>query len=359
MRCAQFSIAVLVAFTASINISVAKSDSPSSELLYEMVEAKPLERKAARYPEESARRGQEGWVQVSYVIDNNGQVIDPVIIDSSGVKDFEKATLRAIKKWQYSPAMRDGEPIQQCQMKVQMDFVLNNGSDGVRKRFRAMYMKASDYLEQGNFVEADDVLSKMKSRKIWNMYENAWFWMLDAKVASALKDESRELSSLSRAVSSNDGDKYLGSDNFLLSQQRIFILQLKSELYTDALDTFQIIEDSPNSQKISANLLETAKKLENYMNSDQLLVRNQKIGSRGVEVHKLYRNSFGVSELNGNLETVDIRCQSKRTKFTFKEDSMWSVPASWGECSVLFEGDEGTSFKIVEVNPEQIDDNQS
>ncbi|GAB5380026.1 MAG: hypothetical protein Alis3KO_15700 [Aliiglaciecola sp.] len=358
MRCAQFSIAVLVAFTASINISVAKSDSPSSELLYEMVEAKPLERKAARYPEESARRGQEGWVQVSYVIDNNGQVIDPVIIDSSGVKDFEKATLRAIKKWQYSPAMRDGKPIQQCQMKVQMDFVLG-GSEGVRRTFRKHYNLANEFIRDGQLEEAEKTIATMKRKKIWNMYENAWFWLLDAKIALGLNDNSRELESLKRAVSSNEGDTYLGSKIFLASLRRIFILQINEESYSEALETYETIAAQPDSSQVKDSLKETADMLIAHLESEEALVRTRQIGARGVGVHKLYRNSFGVSELNGNLETVDIRCQSKRTKFTFKEDSMWSVPASWGECSVLFEGDEGTSFKIVEVNPEQIDDNQS
>lgn len=57
--------------------------------------AQANQRVAPRYPINQARNGQEGWVQLSFVIDEQGNVIDPFVVDSSGIKGFEKAALNA------------------------------------------------------------------------------------------------------------------------------------------------------------------------------------------------------------------------------------------------------------------------
>ena len=65
------------------------------------------------------KNGQEGWVQLSFVIDQQGNVLDPIVEDSSGVKSLEKAVRIAIKNWKFDPAKRNGAAIEQCQMTVQ------------------------------------------------------------------------------------------------------------------------------------------------------------------------------------------------------------------------------------------------
>jgi TonB family protein len=87
------------------------------------------------FPIKAARRNQEGWVRFTYVITEEGKVIDPVVTDSSGERSFEKEALRAIKKWKFKPATQDGKPIQQCEQSVQFDFKLDELENGVRPRF--------------------------------------------------------------------------------------------------------------------------------------------------------------------------------------------------------------------------------
>jgi hypothetical protein len=82
----------------------------------------------------------------------------------------------------------------------------------------------------------------------------------------------------------------------------------------------------------------------------ECLVLDAQINDRGIKKHKLYKNSFAVADIEGELDMLDIRCDHKRTKFTVATDTFWSIPETWGKCSVLFEGDEDTTFRIIEVD---------
>ena len=73
------------------------------------------------------------------MIDQQGNVLDPTVEDSSGVKSLEKAARIAIKNWKFDPAKRNGAAIEQCQMTVQMDFKMNKAATVVRRKFLNQY----------------------------------------------------------------------------------------------------------------------------------------------------------------------------------------------------------------------------
>jgi TonB family protein len=122
MKSSLFALSLFSSFLTATPESLS-----SVELVETVIPATALERQPPKFPVDAARNGNEGWVKLSFVVDENGAVVDPIIEDSSGIRDFEKASMRAIKKWQYSPAMRDGKNIEQCRNSVQLDFALDRG----------------------------------------------------------------------------------------------------------------------------------------------------------------------------------------------------------------------------------------
>ena len=101
---------------------LSQADTPvKAEIFDTVIKAQPIERTPPKYPINAARLKQEGWVQVSFVIGDDGKVLDPIVTDSSGISSLEKAALKSVSKWQYSPATRDGEAIEQCQTQVKLE----------------------------------------------------------------------------------------------------------------------------------------------------------------------------------------------------------------------------------------------
>ncbi|MCW8092888.1 energy transducer TonB [Alteromonas sp. ASW11-130] len=88
-------------------------------------EATPVVRIDPRYPPEAARDGREGWVRLSFTINEVGGVEDIEVIDADPKRLFDREARRALRKWKYRPKIVDGKAVKQPNMFVQLDFKLD------------------------------------------------------------------------------------------------------------------------------------------------------------------------------------------------------------------------------------------
>jgi protein TonB len=88
-------------------------------------DATPIVRIEPQYPIAAARDGKEGWVQLSFSIDELGGVVDIEVIDAEPKRLFDREAKRALSKWKYKSKIVDGKPIKQTGLQVQLDFKLN------------------------------------------------------------------------------------------------------------------------------------------------------------------------------------------------------------------------------------------
>lgn len=70
----------------------------------------PLVRVPPQYPPRAAERGVEGWVLMEFTISPAGQPTDVVVVDADPRTIFDRAAIRAVKKWKYRPQIIDGKP---------------------------------------------------------------------------------------------------------------------------------------------------------------------------------------------------------------------------------------------------------
>lgn len=90
-------------------------------------DATPIVRIEPQYPIAAARDGKEGWVQLSFTINELGGVDDVSVIKAEPKRLFDREAIRALKKWKYKPKIVDGKPLKQPGMTVQLDFTLEKG----------------------------------------------------------------------------------------------------------------------------------------------------------------------------------------------------------------------------------------
>ncbi|WP_460315169.1 energy transducer TonB [Aliiglaciecola aliphaticivorans] len=90
-------------------------------------EATPIVRIEPKYPVQAARDGKEGWVILSFTINEVGGVEDVDVLDADPKRIFDREAKRALRKWKYKPKIVDGKPEKQFNMKVQLDFKLDQG----------------------------------------------------------------------------------------------------------------------------------------------------------------------------------------------------------------------------------------
>ena len=91
-------------------------------------DATPIVRIEPKYPIQAARDGKEGWVILSFTINQIGGVEDVTVIDAQPKRIFDKEAKRALRKWKYKPKVVDGKAMKQPGLTVQLDFNMSGGN---------------------------------------------------------------------------------------------------------------------------------------------------------------------------------------------------------------------------------------
>ncbi len=68
---------------------------------------------APKYPKKAAKRRQQGWVKVQFIITVAGKVKSPFVVASKPNGVFDKAALKAIRRWKFKPKIVNGQRVAQ------------------------------------------------------------------------------------------------------------------------------------------------------------------------------------------------------------------------------------------------------
>lgn len=119
-------IAVIVAlsslFVTGISLAKMADTSHSVEAPYS---ATPVKRVAPIYPDIAAKKAIEGAVVLQFDIDKSGQTNNIVVVKSHPEGVFDKASVIALKQWEFKPRIQGGIAQHQTGLKVQLDFKLD------------------------------------------------------------------------------------------------------------------------------------------------------------------------------------------------------------------------------------------
>lgn len=92
-----------------------------------IIPAKVIKRSAPRYPARALKKGTQGWVEVTFGIDQKGVPTNVTVIDSEPVKVFDEAAIKSVKKWRFSPARNQstGMPVASKDITTKVQFRLD------------------------------------------------------------------------------------------------------------------------------------------------------------------------------------------------------------------------------------------
>lgn len=68
-----------------------------------------VKRVVPKYPVAAARTRREGWVNVRFTVGVNGKVHKVSVVDSNPSHVFDRAATRAVARWEFKPALRNGK----------------------------------------------------------------------------------------------------------------------------------------------------------------------------------------------------------------------------------------------------------
>ncbi len=85
-------------------------------------DATPIVRIEPKYPIQAARDGKEGYVILSFTINEVGGVEEVKVLEAKPKRIFDKEAKRALRKWKYKPKVVDGKAQRRPGLTVQLDF---------------------------------------------------------------------------------------------------------------------------------------------------------------------------------------------------------------------------------------------
>jgi TonB family protein len=318
-----------------------------------------------KYPIQAARDGAEGWVKLSYVIDTKGDVKDVLVIgvDGDGVytrKDFIKQAKLAVKKWKYTPAInQQGENIASCKNLIQLDFAMDYSSGDkiildadflelLKISFKAIETKDSGKLKE-LIIEIDELgVNRTKER--------AWTHYIEMKYFGLINDKENTYEKLKESYSYVDSTNRRYTEPAVLDiLENLLIMEVEKQLYRNARDTFNTLKqfDSELAQQLKSYYQPFMTQIDQLVTGEKNILVKGKISNNKKWHHRLVRNELSISNIEGKLTVLEVRCDYKHSTYTIKEDSAWKIPKAWGECNIFVEGDSDSSFDIYEL-PEKI-----
>jgi TonB family protein len=317
-----------------------------SKHLATIVSPEPILRVEPKYPINAARNNREGWARLSFVIDEQGDVSNVLVIETSGSKDITRAAIKAAERWKYKPAMENGKPIQQCVNSVQMDFRMNkNGTTGASRRFISKYKKAEKALVDKDYDEVEKQLALMKKDKYLHLSESNYLHLLSAEYAKEKGNKDEQLSHLNLVAMSLSS---LSNEKQKLSVlYQTFYLEIELNKFQSAFSTYEQLIKIPLAKPYLTSLSEVMIKVEDVISGDKNLVIIADIKNDFWRAD-LVRDEFSLIDVEGSLHTLDVRCANKRHVYTIEKDNTWKLPASWENCSIYVYGEPKTSFKLIE-----------
>ena len=345
-------VAAAIAFSSLLATAGAQEALPVTQTF---IPVTPIERLNPNYPGSAMMNGQEGWVVVSFVVSAVGDVQEAMIEDSSGIESLERAALEAVSRWRYAPATENGQPVEQAMVSTRLTFQLEGAAKGASSAFLSKYRQVSRLLNEGKVAEAEPLLADLEFKGRRNLYEDAWLWW--AKYVylekSGSQDDEEKQKVLQRAIGYQE--EYLTPDQFVAAAQRLVVLYARTLDLSSAIRTFERLRDSRTARRSDDHeramtaLTPAYERMREIVAGEQALVMDGKVREHDYWVHNLLRPSFEISDVNGRLDVLDIRCKSGTRRYnTLPTDAVWTVPPSWGDCGVYVKGEPGTTFKFHE-----------
>lgn len=312
---------------------------------------KPIDRRSPDYPVVASMSWQEGWVLMSYCVDETGGVHTPVIERSSGVPAFERAALRTIPSWKYEPARRDGRAVEVCQVRVRLSFSMHGMPRGARVSFAKRWKKASRLIDEAKLAEAKQILDELSAE---NNYESARLSLARARIAANTGDRKQELGALRMALLQPQA---IEPDLRKNVKRKVFALEVSQRDWASAHETYADLAEevdslSDSERRAGAQLAALVAGDQPLATDAELECRCDKSNGEPLWSARLLRREFGFSDATGKIDRFELRCTGTRFSAKFDTESAWTVPTSWGNCTLFVFGEEGAKFRLVELAPQ-------
>ncbi|MBJ7417446.1 MAG: energy transducer TonB [Niveispirillum sp.] len=307
------------------------------------------------YPLRERDNWTEGWVDLRFDVTAEGKARDVSVDYQMGRGDFAKHTAKWLEGCQFEPAKRDGTPVEARNQYQRFYFRIESANPGASPEIIRRLRAVDALLEQGKADEAMaelDTASK-DSRFLYEMVH------IMARRAQAMAVAGKVDLAILYLQQVRYSDSFLGPREQGWVRRLTLRLALSQGLYHDAVDAAETIKNlgEKDADKPLTSALERLRKA--VEDGTPFGVDGRIPSECRPEIcsaeqpswrYRPVRRTISLTDIKGELDRVEARCDARTFSAKAEPDVTWTIPASWGECSVSIFGTPGSTFRIIDEN---------
>ena len=307
-----------------------------------------LKLKHPKYPKDSQRRGYEGWVYVSMMVDPTGKPYDETVQNSSGDSSFEKAALRAVRGWRFKPAELGATKIDAA-VRHAITFELSGpGGKGAAPSYVRRYRRLMKAIESDEQEKAEELLADLEPRSL-TLYEQAYFQVARYQYEKKWGSPEGQYIALGRATFL-DRDRGFLPDETLTSFLAIRMnLELQMSRFSSARKTAAKLPKREISDALRSELEKMRSEIDQYEASPGTIVVSGRIDNSNYFSHSLLRPTFSFRNVKGDIAELRLHCDKGYVGFIYKPEISYTVEPGYRDCGLTAIGTPGSTFELIEL----------
>ena len=303
--------------------------------------------KTPRFPKSNQMKGREGWVQLGFMVDAQGQTYEIDVIESTGDRDFEQAAIRALKRSEFIPAQLDGQTLDAGSV-FKYTFALSGNAKGASRPFVGKYRQLIEAVQEGDRDNADKQLTRLNETTLENLYEDAYLNFGRYVYYQRWGTEAQQLQALNRAIAYEDDAKFLPQETYIQALLASFVLNVKRNDFIGALSTRERLVRQPIPDEQRVMLDQVAEKIQALKTADNAFEVSGIIDNSANWWHRLLKKTFQFDQVEGEIAEIKLRCSTDYVFFRFDPQKSYRIAESMGDCTLQVIGNPGTTFILVQ-----------
>ena len=311
---------------------------------------RPLDMSSPTYPAAQSMRGEEGRVVIEFMVDAEGRAFDPVVLETSGDRNFRERAIEALMDSRFEPARLDGEAIVGSS-RIMYRFEMEGGPGRATPNFSSAYRRFQRSLQDNDAEEIAQDLAFLEQTGARNRYENAFLGLARYSKAVLDGDAQEQLSQLRQALSlSHDAEDSTHLEEELVRDLRRaqLNLQIQNNFFAEAMKTFELMQETGDQDGVEA-FTQAMESVESVRHDDTQYVIPLDLDESGSASASLFKSGFALVDGEGDIAEVVLRCERQYVAFPVEREISYDVPTEWGDCSIQVFGDSDASVFLMQL----------
>jgi TonB family protein len=305
------------------------------------------------YPSSARRNNVEGYVEVSYDVNEQGSPVNLRYNRISGLEIFETLIEKNFDDWEFEPAKVYGVAIIQKNLQRTFTFTLTKLTNKfpeplMRRNFANIYLNMRKLLKEAKYEELGEMLTIMDKSNVIRFSENRQLSLVKFTYLERTKGSDQDkIIALENALKDNPRAEKTQKLNSKVKAS-LFKLYVENNQYRQALIQHSDLSRSEFSQDLLLNLAATVEQVMVTLRSGEPIATTVKIDGTELFTHYLSRRVFKI-DTDSPVSFTELRCGKFNVQMQYAKNTLYQMPFDWNDCQLVLQAPQGSLVSVSEA----------